>query len=121
MELIISCKHFDVSDDLREFIENKLAKLEEYSAKLTSLRLVLYIERGMHIAEAHLTGKHTEFEAAARTPDMYTTIDAVSDKLERQVRRYIERKRDQHRAKREPEENIPAEIPEEENMEEKSA
>jgi putative sigma-54 modulation protein len=99
MELIISSKHFNVSEDLKDFIERKLRKLEEEFDKLTSLRLVLYIERGMHVAEAHLFGKHIEMEAAARTPDMYTTIDAVSEKLERQLRRHIERIRE-HRVER---------------------
>ncbi|NOY82696.1 MAG: ribosome-associated translation inhibitor RaiA [Kiritimatiellaeota bacterium] len=99
MDIITSGRNLDVTPELRLHIENRLRKLADEYPKLTTVRIVLAIERSWHVAEAHLNGKHLTLKARARTPDMYTSIDTIADKLEIQLRRHVERLRE-HRAKR---------------------
>jgi putative sigma-54 modulation protein len=91
MEIIISGRHLDVSTDLKAYAEEKLAALGTDYSKLTTARMVLEMERSWHLAEAHINGKGVDMEATARTRDMYTSIDEAVAKLEKQLRRYLDK------------------------------
>ena len=91
MEIIVSGRHFEVSDDLKKYAEDRLRKLGEEYPKVTTARLVFHMERSWHIAEAHVTGKHIELEAKAQTQDMYTSTDEAFAKIEKQLRKHLER------------------------------
>lgn len=91
MELLISAKHFDINAEQRELAESQAKKLAEDFNKLTSLRLVLSKERNWQIAEAHLNGKRLTLNAKARSTDLRVSICTVIEKLDRQLRRYMEK------------------------------
>ncbi len=91
MEIILSGRHMELTEELRTYAEDKFAILAEEYHKLTMLRLVFEMERSWHLAEVHLTGKHIDFEAKAKTRDMYTSIDEVFDKLHKQLRKHLEK------------------------------
>ena len=94
MELIISGKHFEIDDDLRQIAEHAAAKLEESFAKLSSLRLVLSKERNWQIAEAVLNGKNISLVAKAKSSDIRVSVTNVFEKLDKQLRRYMEKIKD---------------------------
>ena len=95
MDLIVSgAKHFEVGADLQQLAEEAANKLEESYVKLSSLRLVLNKQRNWHIAEAVLNGKNISLVAKARSNDIRVSISEVFEKLDRQMRRYIERIKD---------------------------
>ena len=102
MELIISGRHFEVGEDLREYTEIKMAKLEDEHPKLTTARVVMITERNWQVVEIHLNGKHLTLNAKAQSSDMMVSVDAAVDKLERQLRRHLERVQD-HRIRRDDE------------------
>ncbi|MBT3292255.1 MAG: hypothetical protein HN380_33330, partial [Victivallales bacterium] len=54
MEVIISGRHLDIDDALREYIQEKLARLEDEYPKLTTARVVLEFERSWRVVEAHI-------------------------------------------------------------------
>lgn len=91
MELLISAKHFDIDAEQRELAESQARKLGEDFNKLTSLRLVLSKERNWQIAEAHLNGKNLTLNAKARSTDLRVSISNVIEKLDKQLRRYMEK------------------------------
>ncbi len=97
MEIIVSARHMELSDELREYAEGKFAPLAEEYSKLTNLRLVLETERCWHKAEGHLTGKHIDMEAKAETQDMYVSIDEVYEKLHKQLRKKLDKTINNHR------------------------
>jgi len=94
MELIISGKHFEIDDELRQIAETSAARLEESYAKLSSLRLVLTKERNWQIADAVLNGKNISLVAKAKSNDIRISITNVLEKLDKQLRRYIEKVKD---------------------------
>jgi len=91
MELIISGRHLDIDDALREYIQEKLAPLGDEHPKLTTARVVLEFERSWRVVEAHVHGKHLSLDATAKTRDFVASVDGVFDKLERQLRKHLER------------------------------
>ncbi|MDT8390223.1 MAG: ribosome-associated translation inhibitor RaiA [Lentisphaeria bacterium] len=94
MEVIVSARHFDVDESIKEYVTEKMSKLSEEYAKLTTARVVLSLERNWQVAEGHVTGKQLDMEARASTTDMYSSIDEISDKLERQLRRHLGKMRE---------------------------
>ena len=98
MEVIISARHFELGDELRRYAETKVAELEVEHIKLTTARVVMEVQRNWHQAEVHLNGKHLDLVATSRTDDMYVSLDGAVDKLEKQLRRHLEKLQD-HRVK----------------------
>ena len=94
MELLLTGKHIDIAPEDRELAETLSAKLAADYEKLSTLRLVLSQERNWQIAEALLNGKHVNFMATAKTDKFAASIAAVMDKLDKQMRRYLEKVQD---------------------------
>ena len=91
MEIIVSGRQFDVDEALRAFAEEKVMKLAEEYSKLTSAHLVLSEERGRHIVDGHVYGKHLTLNATGRSHLPAEAIEDVVEKLERQLRRHVDR------------------------------
>jgi putative sigma-54 modulation protein len=98
MELIITGRHIEVDEDMKAYADSKFQKLAVAYPKLTSMRVVLSTERKWQVAEAHVHGKQITLNASEKTQDMAVSIDGVMDKLERQLRKHLERLHE-HRAK----------------------
>jgi putative sigma-54 modulation protein len=97
MELIITGKHIDIDETLKAYAESRFQKLADAYPKLTSARVILTKERNLQVAEAHIYGKHMTLNASEKSKDMAVSIDSVVDKLERQLRKHLERMHE-HRA-----------------------
>jgi putative sigma-54 modulation protein len=91
MEVIVSGRHLEIDSADRQYAEMKIQKLADEFGKLTSARVVFSEERGRVIAEAHINGKHMTLNATVRADAVRIAADGVFDKLERQLRRYLER------------------------------
>ncbi|MDX1430201.1 MAG: ribosome-associated translation inhibitor RaiA [Rhodothermales bacterium] len=96
MPLTITGHHIDVTPALRNRVESKLAKLDRHFDSLTDIHCVLTVEKLQHKAEAtvHLTGG--TIHADAVDEDMYAAVDALVDKLSRQVTKHKEKLTDHH-------------------------
>jgi putative sigma-54 modulation protein len=109
-------KNVEVTDSIREYAEEKLSKLGRQLADPTRVELELAVERNPsisqnHVAEATIWTKGPILRAREASADHRASIDQLVDKLERQVKRY----RDKRRSRRDrqlpaagiPEEAIP--------------
>ena len=96
MQLTITGHHIDLTPALRNKVESKLSKLERHFDNLTDIHCILTVEKLEHKAEAtvHLSGG-TIF-ADAIDEDMYAAVDALVDKLSRQVIKHKEKLTDHH-------------------------
>jgi len=97
MEIIVSGRQFEVEETLRTYVEGKVERLAAEYSKLTTARLVLSEERGRHIVDGHVSGKHITLNATGRSHVAAEAIDEVFEKLERQLRKHMDRLH-QHRA-----------------------
>jgi putative sigma-54 modulation protein len=91
MEIIVSGRQFEVEETLRAYVEEKVGKLATEYNKLTTARLVLSEERGRHIVEGHVSGKHLTLNATGRSHVAAEAIEEVFEKLERQLRKHVDR------------------------------
>ena len=91
MQITTTFRHMDPSDALRSYAEEKLERIKKYIDEPILSQVYLTVEKIRHIAEITITAKGVTIKAAEETNDMYSAIDAVLDKIERQLRRYKER------------------------------
>jgi len=93
MQMTISGHHLDITDPIRDYVTNKLSKLERHSEAITSMAVILTVDKLLQKAEAtvHVTGG--DLFANAEHDDLYAAIDALSDKLDRQLIKHKEKHR----------------------------
>jgi putative sigma-54 modulation protein len=97
MQINLSGHHMDLSPALRNYVSNKLQRLERHMDHVTNAHVVLTIEKLRQKAEATLHVSGAALFADAVHDDMYAAIDALADKLDRQIKRHKEKRNDHHR------------------------
>jgi len=91
MQVIITGKNVDVTDALREYINKKIGKLEKFSLGIIKAEVVLELQRNWQKVEVTIRGDGFVARGEERANDMYASIDAVADKLEKQLKRFKEK------------------------------
>ena len=99
MQLNISGHHVDITDALRSYVSEKLGKLERHYDNMTNVHVVLSVEKLQNRAEATIHVAGGELFADADCDDMYAAIDALVDKLDRQLIKHKEKVVNRHRGK----------------------
>ena len=91
MQLSITGHHVELTDSLNDYITQKFDKLDRHYDHITQVHVVLNVQKHEHLAEAtaHVTGG--ELFANAGAEDMYASIDALVDKLDRQLIKHKEK------------------------------
>jgi ribosome hibernation promoting factor len=97
MRLQVKGKNVEVSPSLREYAERKLAKLDKQLAEPTQVEVELSEYKNPSIADSHVAEgtiftKGPTLRAREASTDMKVSIDQLVTKLERQVKRYRERR-----------------------------
>lgn len=80
-------RNIDVTDSLREAIDKKLARLDQYFQKDTPANVTLSTQRNRQIVEVTVPFYGNIFRSEESTNDMYESLDKVIDILERQIRK----------------------------------
>ena len=98
MRLQVKGKNVEVSDSLKSYAQEKLGKLDKHLNAATRLELELAVERNPsisenQIAEATVWTKGPVLRAKESSTDMRASIDQLVEKLERQARRYRDKRR----------------------------
>lgn len=96
MQLTITGHHIDVTPALKSKVESKLKKLERHFDHLTNVHCILTVEKLEHKAEATVHMSGGTVHADAIDSDMYAAVDALVDKLSRQVTKHKEKVTDHH-------------------------
>ena len=102
MQLQVKGRNLEVSDQIRQYAEDKLGKLDRLVNDPTRVELELAVEKNPSIsdnqvAEATVWTKGPVLRARESSGDMKASIDQLVDKLERQVVKAKERLKDHHR------------------------
>ena len=92
MHLSVTFRHMDATDPLKEYAVEKLHKIRKYFPDPIQAHVVLSTEKHLHHADVNIT-LHNGIVLKGResTEDMYSSVDLVMAKIERQVRKYKER------------------------------
>ncbi len=93
MQLSVTFRHMDSTDALREYAKEKVERIRKYFPDPIKAHVVLVCDRGYnHTADVMITLHNgLVIKGVETTEDMYSSIDLVMAKIERQVRRYKEK------------------------------
>jgi putative sigma-54 modulation protein len=91
MQITTTFRHMESSEPLKVYAQEKLEKVQKYIDEPIVAQVFLTVEKIRHTAEITINAKGITIKASEETNDMYAAIDAVTDKIERQLRRYKER------------------------------
>jgi putative sigma-54 modulation protein len=86
----------EITDALKAFSEEKLGKLSRHFDRITAIHVTFNVEKLTQMAEATVLVPKGELHASAEAENMYTAMDELVDKLDRQLIKYKE-KADDHR------------------------
>ena len=86
-------RNVEVTEALKDYVQNKLTRLDRYSSQITDARVTLTVRDVRDAArrnrvEVQLNVPHGIIRAEEHHADMYAAIDHASDVLERQLRKF---------------------------------
>ena len=112
MQILITGRHVDVTDAMKTYAREKVAKLERFFDRATAARVTLDVQRDSNVVEMQLDlVRGMSAVAKVEAPDMYAALDLAEQKVAMQLRRFNQRLKDHHRRDGRPEE-APAAAPE---------
>jgi len=92
MQINLTGHHIDVTDALKGYVDSKFERLERHFDHVTNAHVVLSVEKLAQKVEATIHVNGSKVFADSIHEDMYAAIDALIDKLDRQIIRYKEKK-----------------------------
>jgi putative sigma-54 modulation protein len=98
MQLSVTGHHIEVTPALRMYVEKKLERITRHFDYVLDVHCVLTVEKLEQKAEATLHVSGSSIHADAVDPNMYAAIDALTDKLDRCVKKHKEKRSDHHAA-----------------------
>jgi putative sigma-54 modulation protein len=87
MQTSVTFKNLDPSEHLKSYVTEKLNRFDKLLDNPAEAGVVLIVEKHRHIAEVNITGDRMSINGKEETGDMYSAIDMVLDKLEKQLKR----------------------------------
>jgi putative sigma-54 modulation protein len=93
MQLTISGHHLEITAALHAYVQSKLERLERHNDRITQVSVILSVEKLIQKAEATVHANGVELFAESEHDDLYAAIDALADKLDRQLIKRKERLR----------------------------
>jgi len=94
MQTSVTFKNLDPSENLKTYVQNKLNRFDKFLYNSAEANVVLSIEKFRHIAEINIVGDRLNINGKEETVDMYSAIDMVLDKLEKQIKKNKQKNRE---------------------------
>ena len=94
MQTSVTFKNLDSSEHLKSYVSDKLNRFDRLLDNPAGANVVLRVEKFRHIAEININGDRMTINGKEETEDMYSAIDMVLDKLEKQIKKGKEKTRE---------------------------
>ena len=88
MRYVITGRNIDVTEGLRNAVQEKIGKLEKYFTADTEVHVTLSVEKERQKIEVTIPVKGNIIRSEQVSSDMYVSIDLVEEVIERQLRKY---------------------------------
>ncbi len=89
MNIIVKGKNVEVTNALRDYVEKKVGKLEKYfETEMREIQVTLSVEKERRMVEVTAFINGITLRGEEETEDMYSSVDLVLEKIERQIRKY---------------------------------
>ncbi len=91
MQTMVTFKKIDSSDSLKSYVTKKLDRFDRMLDNPGEAHVVLSVEKIRHIAEITLTCDRLNIHAKEESESMYSSIDALMDKVRAQIKKNKEK------------------------------
>lgn len=103
MQVIITAKNMEITERLREYVEKKIGKLDRYLPNIDEAHVELSVQKAKsaqhrQVVQITLRSSGTILRAEERSDDIFASIDAVLNKIYRQIARYKGKRYERGRA-----------------------
>ena len=88
MSVNVKGRNIEVTPALRDYVKKKISKVVKQFKTVVDISAVLKVEKGNHIVEITVPASGILLRAQETTKDMYSSIDLVCEKIERQIHKY---------------------------------
>lgn len=88
MNINITGHHIEVTPAIHDYVVNKLDRVLRHFDQVTSVHVILSVAKLQQKAEVTLHVRGKDITASAEEADLYAAIDAMEDKLDRQVQKH---------------------------------
>jgi putative sigma-54 modulation protein len=93
MQISITFRHIESSEEIKDYAREKLNRLEKYLDAPLNVQAVFTQERHRHEVEVLLKSNTLSITGREEASDFFSSIDAVVDNLERQLKKHKEKNR----------------------------
>jgi putative sigma-54 modulation protein len=87
MNIVVNGRNVDVTPALKSYAEEKITRFDKYLPKITEAVVTLSIQKFRHKAEVLIKANGTQIQAEGETEELYSAIDEVTQKLDRQIKK----------------------------------
>jgi putative sigma-54 modulation protein len=99
MQVNITFRHLDPTEALKTHVKDRVAHVQRYIDRPSEAHAVLHVDKLDHHAEITVKTGRFLLRGTAKSPDMYASIDAAADRIERQLKKHKEKLYDHHKDK----------------------
>lgn len=100
MDITVTFRHMEHSDAVESYAKDKVGRLSKYLDSILDAHVILSVEKNRHTAEVTMNNVGgVTINGQETREDMYSALDLVTEKLERQIKKHkdrIARKRPAH-------------------------
>lgn len=94
MRINFTGHQIEITPALKTFTQKKIDKLSAHFDKITNINIVFGVEKLQHTVEATIMITKGEIHASATDENMYTSVDLLIEKLEKQLAKHKEKMRE---------------------------
>ncbi|OQY60072.1 MAG: ribosomal subunit interface protein [Desulfobacteraceae bacterium 4572_88] len=98
MQTSVTFKNLEPSETLKSYVGDKLDRFDKFLDNPAEASVVLSVEKFRHIAEINIIGDRLRINGKEETNDMYSAIDMVLDKLQKQIKKSKQKTRERRSA-----------------------
>jgi putative sigma-54 modulation protein len=108
MQVVVTGRHMGISEPLKAYCLEKAERLPRFLDRVQSIEVILDGKAGVHTVEliVHTAGADP-FIATEQREDAYAAVDVAMDKIEEQLRRFKQKRRNRKHPPRAPDESSP--------------
>jgi len=88
MSITVRGKNIEITPALKDYVVKRVSKITKYFGSLGEITAILTVEKSRHIIELTVPINGMMLRGEEDTADMYTSIDLVVDKIEKQIEKY---------------------------------
>jgi putative sigma-54 modulation protein len=91
MNIVVTGRHLEITPALKNYAEKKIKRFDRYLSNISEAVVTLSVQKYRHKVEVLLKVNGVLIQAEGTTGELYSSIDEVAEKLERQIKKYKEK------------------------------